>query len=186
MLVGAAVLLAAGGLLAIAGWSIWPLAAVVMACLAAGVARFAGWGLGVTAAVVTPLAAVAWGIRLYHKVGLTVATGNLVLLAVLGLVALILLASGPRTVRVGRADLLTALLPACVVPAAVGVFFAFLPTVRGGLALSWAMHNDAVWNLVSARFILNDHGLIPSLHPNSSPLTAVLIASGLAPGRSGI
>ena len=183
---GAAALLAAGGVLAVAGWSIWPLAAVVMACLAGGVARFAGWGLGVAAAVAVPLAAVAWGIRLYHKVGLTVATGNLVLLAVLALVALVLLAVGPRAIRPRRADLITALLPAAVVPAAVGVFFAFLPTVRDGLALSWAMHNDAVWNLVSARFILNDHGLIPSLHPNSSPLTAVLIASGLAPGRSGV
>ena len=180
----ASLLLVSGGALAALGWSIWPLAAVVMLCLAAGVARFAGWGLGAAASVVVPLAGLAWAVRLYHKVGLTMTSGTLVLLALLGVAGIVLLAVGPRSLRIARVDVLSVLLPAAVVPAAVAVFFALLPTVRNGLALSWAMHNDAVWNLVSARFMVNDHGFIPSLHPNSSPLTAMLLAAGIAPGRS--
>lgn len=47
----------------------------------------------------------------------------------------------------------------------------------------WAMNNDAVWNTVSARFLISDGGLLGSLHPNASPLTAGILAAATSPGR---
>lgn len=177
----------AAGLVALgAGWTVWVLAAAAGLSVATGVAAFAGWSLGVVSAVAVPLAVEAFAIRVFHKVGLGVFTGNLLVLVLIALAGVVLVvASGDRLRLPGRA-VWRGVLPAAVVPAVVGTVFASLPLLRDGHALSWAMRSDAVWNLVSARFLLDDRGLIPSLHPNSSPMTAVLLAAGMAPGRSGL
>lgn len=47
----------------------------------------------------------------------------------------------------------------------------------------WAMNNDAVWNTVSARFLLADGGVDVNVHPNPSPLTAGVLAAATGPGR---
>ena len=54
-----------------------------------------------------------------------------------------------------------------------------------GDRLAWSMQNDAVWNMMSARFIGNEHG-VSADHPNPSPLTAALIAAAFASGRAGL
>ncbi|GAB3585238.1 hypothetical protein GCM10027406_33160 [Leifsonia lichenia] len=185
--VGALLIAVAAGLVAVgAGWTVWILAAASALCLAAGVAAFGGWSLGVVSAVAVPLAVEAFAIRVFHRIGLGVFTGNLLVFVLIALVGLVLVAaSGDRLKLPGR-TVWWGVLPAAVVPAMVGGVFAILPALRDGNALSWAMRSDAVWNLVSARFLLDDRGLIPSLHPNSSPMTAILLAAGMAPGRAGI
>lgn len=175
------------GLVAVgAGWTVWVLGAAAALSLATGVAAFAGWSLGVVAAIAVPLAVEAFAIRVFHRIGLSVFTGNLLVLLLIALAGLVLVAvSGDRLRLPGRA-VWWGVLPAAVVPAVVGTVFAILPAVRHGYALSWAMRSDAVWNMVTARFLLDDKGLIPSLHPNSSPMTAILLAAGMAPGRAGV
>lgn len=49
--------------------------------------------------------------------------------------------------------------------------------------ISFAMNGDAVWNTVTARFVVEDGGIVSSRHPNPAPLTAELLASIDAPGR---
>lgn len=50
--------------------------------------------------------------------------------------------------------------------------------------ISFAMNGDAVWNTVTARFVVEDGGIVSARHPNPAPLTAELLASIDAPGRS--
>lgn len=179
------VVVAAGLVVVGAGWTVWVLAAAAALCLATGVAAFAGWSLGVVSAIAVPLAVEAYGIRIFHRIGLGVFTGNLLVLVVIALAGLVLVALSGDRMRLPARAVWWGVLPAAVVPAMVGTVFAILPALRDGNALSWAMRSDAVWNLVSARFLLDDRGLNPSLHPNSSPMTAILLAAGMAPGRAG-
>lgn len=50
--------------------------------------------------------------------------------------------------------------------------------------LAWMMRNDSTWNLVSARFIVDDGGLDPASHRNPAPLANEVVALFIAPGRS--
>lgn len=64
-----------------------------------------------------------------------------------------------------------------------------VPVVRAlsdGPKLAWMMNNDSPWNLVSARFIVEDGGLDPASHRNPAPLANELVALFLAPGRSSV
>lgn len=180
-----AAMAAAGAVLTLAGGTVWVLAAAAALFLAAGVSAWAGWTLGVAAAVIGPLAVEAYAVRVFHKIGLDLATGNALTLLAIALAGFALLTTGPAF-RLPRPSAWWGLLASAALPAVVGAFFAALPFVRNGHALSWAMQNDAVWNLVTSRFLVSDHGFIPSLHPNASPLTAILLAAGMAPGRAGV
>ncbi len=177
-------LAAAAGWLALSGGTVWPLALVAALAVAAGVAGWAGWTLGVAAGVVVPLTAESSAVHVFPPLRLGLVIGDAVLLLAVAAAGLALLLPA-RRFRLPRRGAWLGLAVASPVPVALGVFFALLPTVRDGHALSWAMRNDAVWNLVTARFILTDDGLVPDLHPNPSPLTAVLLAAGMAPGRPG-
>jgi len=71
-----------------------------------------------------------------------------------------------------------------IAPVSVGLaVLTALVSVGSGLNVQWAMRNDAVWNLMTARFIIADRGVVESLHPNSSALTATGMAMYMAPGR---
>lgn len=66
----------------------------------------------------------------------------------------------------------------------VVLFFAFIIQCLVSPNFSfWAMNNDAVWNSISARFLISDGGLLGNLHPNASPLTAAILAAATSPGR---
>lgn len=57
--------------------------------------------------------------------------------------------------------------------------------VTQGARVSWAMHGDAVWNLMTARFVLDDHGVSPG-YASAAPLTPALLAAAMAPGRGAL
>ncbi|ANF32891.1 hypothetical protein A0130_15565 [Leifsonia xyli] len=178
----AAVLLliaAAGVVLAAAGVTIWVLgAAAAVSVAAASRSRV----VGIAAGVVVPLVVGAFAVRAFHKVGLSLAAGNILVLSATVVVALAAVVFG-RGFRLPSSRGWWLALAAGALPALVAVVFCGLPLLRDGHALSWAMQNDAVWNLVSSRFLITDAGLIPSLHPNVSPLVSVLLAAAMATGR---
>ncbi|WP_285113879.1 hypothetical protein [Leifsonia sp. fls2-241-R2A-40a] len=177
---GALLVVALGGAaLAAAGVTIWVLAAAAALSVAAA---FRSRPVGVAAGVVVPLVALAFAVRAFPKVGLGLAVGNVLVLTAVVLIACVAIVLG-RGFRVPSTVEWWGALAAAVVPAVVAVVFSGLPLLRGGQALSWAMQNDAVWNLVASRFLIADDGLIPSLHPNVSPLVSVMLAAGMAPGR---
>lgn len=71
-----------------------------------------------------------------------------------------------------------------VFSALVGLVFLFIvQSVNGPFNAYWAMNNDAVWNTVSTRFLIQDGGVDINVHPNASPLTAGILAAATSPGR---
>jgi hypothetical protein len=67
--------------------------------------------------------------------------------------------------------------------AAIGII---VSKTVGRLGYSWAMNNDAVWNLVVARFVIDDGGVRGDLHANPSPMSPGLIALVSSIGRAAI
>lgn len=58
--------------------------------------------------------------------------------------------------------------------------------LSGRPKLAWMMNNDSPWNLISARYIVEDGGLDPGSHRNPAPLANELVALFLVPGRSDV
>lgn len=54
----------------------------------------------------------------------------------------------------------------------------------GKLGYSWAMHNDAVWNIVVSRFVTTDGGVVSSIHQNPSPAIPELLSFASLSGRN--
>ena len=52
--------------------------------------------------------------------------------------------------------------------------------------LAWMMNNDNAWNLISARYIVEDGGLAPGSHRNPAPLANELVSLFLVPGRADV
>ncbi|WP_431246835.1 hypothetical protein [Leifsonia xyli] len=169
-----------GVVLAMAGATVWVLAAASALSVAAALRSRP---VGVAAGVVVPLAVSAFAVRVFHKVGLGLAAGNLLVLVLIALAGCAAVVFGTGYRPPSRRAWGTAL-AAGVLPAVTAAVFCALPLLRDGHALSWAMQNDAVWNLVQSRFLIADDGLIPSLHPNVSPLVSVLIAAAMVTGRA--
>lgn len=113
-------------------------------------------------------------------------TGLLALPAVAGLAAIAFLWRSRAAVTVvSRADL--ALGVGLVGFSLLQVLVVWLArTMSGTPKLAWMMNNDSPWNLVSARFIVEDGGLDPGAHRNPAPLANELVGLFLAPGRSGV
>lgn len=170
---------AAGAVLAAAGATIWVLAAAAALSVAAA---FRSRAVGIAAGVVVPLVAAGFAVRVFHKAGLSLAAGDVLVLVVVAVAGCAAVAFG-RGFRPPSASAWLAAVAAGALPAVVAVLFCGLTLLRNGHALSWAMQNDAVWNLVSSRFLIADGGLITGLHSQPSPLVSVLIAAGMAPGR---
>ncbi|TFC27637.1 hypothetical protein E3O53_03195 [Cryobacterium sp. TMT2-18-3] len=140
--------------------------------------------MAIAFSLVIPLLLLICAVRVYPILGIGFAEGNTVVLAALGLTAVVgLLAQGAPLCRPSRAGLRTAGL-AAIVPAAGGLAAVLLSVGTSGRMLSWAMNSDAIWNTVTARNLFIDGGLLPGVHPNSSPLTGVLMAASFAPGRN--
>lgn len=165
--------------LEIAGAAPW-LAVTTTVALAtlAGAQRFS-WGLSVAASVVGLLTGYTILIRVGYLLPVAldyqVAAGLFAVSAVawVGLLR-------------GRADLRVPAWPSWIVllpSAALVTAMVIAVTVTNGTRVSWAMQNDAVWNTMTARFILADHGVSPD-YASAAPLTPALIAGAIAPGRS--
>lgn len=72
--------------------------------------------------------------------------------------------------------------PAAVLPV-LSVTVIWLFGLIGKLGYSWAMHNDAVWNIVVSRFVSEDGGVVASVHSNPSPLIPELLSFSSLSGR---
>ncbi|MFA9276332.1 MAG: hypothetical protein ACEQR4_00565 [Rhodoluna sp.] len=72
--------------------------------------------------------------------------------------------------------------PPCVVPSLSAITI-WGVSLTGALGYSWAMHNDAVWNLVVSRFVTGDGGIVAAVHTNPSPLIPELLSFASLSGR---
>lgn len=178
-----AVVLAVGVILFATGVTPWLAPAAVLLCLTLAIGQRTSWPFAFAASVIVQMALVALIVRFTPAWGLSLVGGSAVMFAVLGLLGLVAFAVvknprifGVRTLRVG--------LPVLAVPVALIALVGFLTLSSGNL--QWAMHNDAAWNLVSTRTMVEDGGLDAIAHPNAAPLTPGLLAIAIAVGRAAV
>jgi len=158
-----------------------PLAA--LSVLTVVIAQRTSWSFAVAAAIIVSLATSAVILRITPALGWSLVAAVSVVLSLLSAPGVVLLLSS-RPVRLPRRGQLLAavVIVAFLLTAVSVVVWRATPTADFG----WAMHNDAVWNAVTTRFVITDGGLDGAAHPNSSPLTAMLMAAAAASGRADV
>ncbi len=155
-----------------------PLAVLVSIALAVG--QRTSWPFAVAAGVIVELALVALVLRFTPELGVGLVGGAGLMFGLLGAAALIAFVGlGARRV-VGRREL-RVVAPLLIAPVLLVAGVAVTGVFSGNI--EWAMHNDAVWNLVTTRMLIADGGLDAVAHPNPSPLTPGLLAIAAAVGR---
>lgn len=180
---GAAAAVLAGVVLMYAGVTPWAAPFAVLIALTLAIGQRTSWPFALAAAMIVELALIALMLRFTPTSGLTLVGGASLMFGILGLVAVVAaLRSGVHRV-VGRREL-RIVLPLLCVPA-LALLGVAMTTVGTG-DLEWAMHNDAVWNLVTTRMLIADGGLDAIAHPNASPLTPGLLSIAAAVGRDAI
>ncbi len=158
-----------------------PFAATLGLTLAVG--QRVSWSVAFSTSVVLQLAAAAVLFRLTPMVGWSLTAGAVALFVVASASGIIVLA---RTVEV-RLPRPTQALGAGIALTVLSAAVAFVVLrAAPGADYEWAMHNDAVWNVVTTRFMITDGGLDVATHPNSSPLTAMAMATAADVGRAGL
>jgi hypothetical protein len=147
----AASLLVAGLLLFVLGITPWLAPFAVLFCLFLAIGQRTSWPFAIAASVIVEIALIALMVRFAPSLGLGLVPGAAIILGVLGVAGLVAFAVvrsprviGGRALRVG--------VPIIVVPVALMVVVAVRSVNSGDL--EWAMHNDAVWNLISTRLIV--------------------------------
>lgn len=179
-ILSASLFLVVGLALFVGGITPWLAPLAVLLCLFLAIGQRTSWPFAIAASVIWQIALIALLVRFAPSMGLPLVSGAALILGVLGAGGLISFAVvrsprlvGGRVLRVG--------VPILAVP----IVFVVLLASRGLAVdgLEWAMHNDAVWNLISTRIIVSDGGLDAIAHPNPSPLTAGLLAVAIAVGR---
>ncbi|KQZ82080.1 hypothetical protein ASD56_14415 [Microbacterium sp. Root166] len=180
---GAGGALALGIVLFATGISPWLAPAAVLLCLTLAIGQRTSWPFAFAAGVIVQLALVALILRFTPSWNLSLTGGSALMFALLGLGGLLAFGFvreprllGARTLRVG--------LPVLAVPVLLMSLVAFLTLSSGNL--EWAMRNDAVWNLVMTRTMVEDGGLDAISHPNAAPLTPGLLAIAIAVGRHAV
>lgn len=178
-----AAFLVLGLTLFVAGLTPWLAPAAVLVCLTLAIGQRTSWPFAFAAAVIVELAFIALIVRFTPSIGLGLVNGAAIVLGLLGTAALLAFCAvgrsrlpGTRAVRVG--------VPIVAIPVVLVFVIALRSTLTG--ELEWAMHNDAVWNLVTTRQIVAAGGLDDISHPNASPLTPGLLAVAIAVGRDAI
>ncbi len=179
----AASLLGVGLLLFAFGVTPWLAPIAVLFCLFLAIGQRTSWPFAIAASVIVEIALIALVVRFTPSLGLGLVPGATIILGLLGAAGLVAFAVvrsprliGGRALRVG--------LPIIVVPVVLMTVVAVRSVSTGDL--EWAMHNDAVWNLISTRLIVSDGGLDAIAHPNASPLTPGLLAVAIAVGREAV
>ncbi|WP_394551214.1 hypothetical protein ACDF64_10950 [Agromyces sp. MMS24-JH15] len=181
---GTAVLLGVAAVLI--GWSPALLVASVLGVLTIAVAQRASFALAFAASTLFLLAVHLLLSRLSPVVGwdygLT-SLGGLALVAVFALGWIARPDRGREPRLPGRAQMPTSIATLLLPVLTLGFWVVALgwgPRMRVG----WILANDAVWNTMSARFIVTDGGIDPAAHPNPAASTAALAATWMIPGRS--
>lgn len=158
-----------------------PLAALLGLTFAFG--RWTSWSFALASSILALLAisSVLARVTPVLNIGLTGPIGAVLGIACASGVVVLFRDSRARLPR--RAQALAACAVVMVLAAAVAVVIG-----RGlpGADFEWAMHNDAVWNVATTRFIIHDGGVDAATHPNSSPLTAIVMAVAAAVGRGDV
>jgi hypothetical protein len=108
--------------------------------------------------------------------------GALVVISVAGLLIL----SARRTLRLPDKQGLVLGGAAMVSSLAFTIAIVLIRLTSERLKLAWMMGNDSAWNVMLARFVLEDGGFDPAKHGNVTPLTAEIFAFVLAPGRDDV
>jgi hypothetical protein len=181
-LVGSSIALAASTAIAAFGGTPWPIVFVAIGLGTIVVGQLSSWPFAFASAAIGIVFVFSLLIRVTPWLGISLGAAALLTLVVLSLAALAAMAFTPE-VRLPTTRNLTLVAPALAVAAAAGV--AGLALVGAG-NVAWAMNNDAAWNLMSTRLIVDDGGLRPDQHPNASPLTASLLAITISAGREGV
>lgn len=158
----------------------WPAVLTTLLSLLLVLGQFMSWPAAAGAAVITLLFVATVALRTTPALGLSLDVSAGVLLLFLSAVAILVLIRTRGVKLPERGQLIGGF-------AAVGGLVTFIVVMLGRAAGSddyeWMMHNDAVWNSVTARFVIADGGLDASQHPNSAPLTALLMAAAASVGR---
>ncbi len=159
----------------------WPLIAGASAIVVLALAQFASGTFAVAASAVLFVVAGVVVNRLAPLLGVGVDTVGLVWFAFLGAAgtAVLALPARHRTTRPG----FNRAISAAVAPL-VAVIMLLIGEITGSRGVLWAMHGDTAWNVISSRFMMDDGGLRPETHPNSSPSAAALLAMVAIVGRS--
>lgn len=183
-LIGAAALAAA--LLAALGGTPGPLLAMALATTAFGLAQVVRPAMAVPAAVLGVLLTIAVAMQLFPVLHVPLALGNIVVLGVLALAPLALMWTRRDRIRLPNRDEALVAASSLVVPALALIGMGVISLRSRGPKLAWAMANDSTFNLLTARFVVDDGGVDLGRHFNVAPLTSELVALFMVPGRSGL
>lgn len=164
------------------GLSPWPLTFTLIGLLTFFIARKNGFVLGLTLALAILMASLAIWYQVSARLPWDLRSETFFLEVVFSIVLSILIGnSQPSNIPVFSE--IRSYWPAFIVPLITG-FFIFCFGITSQLGYSWAMQNDAIWNLVVSRFVTNDGGVISERHPNPSPLIPELLSFSSLSGRS--
>lgn len=177
-----ALMVVAGGVLYWSGISPWLLFFLVFTLSFLASLRWLSPGLALSLVTLGNLALYAVLLQLYAFLPGSLAAKNFVALGAEAVAGIVILSRGTMSVIVSK---ITRNKPLFVTGIALSIGFA-LQCVAGSVNILWAMNNDAVWNTISARFLVQDGGLNAAVHPNPSSLTAGIMAATFAPGRETI
>lgn len=158
----------------------WLAVLVALLCLFLLLGQWMSWSGAIAGAIVALLFVGAVVLRATPALGwpLDVSAGLLLLCISVGAIVALSLVTSVRFPR--RPQLLGGVgAVACLIAVTTGTLLG----ARGSDDYEWMMHNDAVWNVVTTRFVIDGGGLDSEQHPNSSPLTAILMAAVASVGR---
>ncbi|MGV8896773.1 MAG: hypothetical protein ACOH10_05080 [Rhodoglobus sp.] len=165
----------------------WLLVAATLAVVALALGQSRAWTLAVAGAVVGTLSLSVFLARVLQPIPVELDVKVRFTLLLIAAVGLIALWAARERLAVATATATRSVLIFVLPVAALVIVLLVLVTVSApdGSRISWAMMNDAVWNTITARFINDDSGL-GSAHPNSSPLTGLLLAVASSTGRGSV
>jgi len=158
----------------------WPLIAGASAIVVLALAQYASGTFAIAVASVLLVLVAVVSVRASPLTGGSIEHVAMWCLVAIGLAASVVIAAPPRH-RTNPPAFARAI--AATVTPGIAVLTLLVAEQLGSRGVVWAMHGDAVWNLVTARFMLDDGGMRPELHPNSSPAAAALLAVVASVGR---
>lgn len=170
-----------GAVIDLAGLSPWPLVFVLFSTTSIIFAQKTGYVFAIAAATVTLLFALAcwYQIAPFLPGDLRIKT---YLIEVSVTLAIVVLLGLRRNINFPSKVSLSYFWPASIVPL-ISASTIFTLGLAGNLGYSWAMHNDAVWNIVVSRFVTHDGGVVSSIHSNASPLIPEMLSFSSLSGR---
>jgi|GEM_PF-6051045 len=172
-----------GVALDLAGFSPTVFAVGVLASLVVLLAQWCSWYFAVASGLILFLGADAVLVRFFAMVPGTLDVKNLIVFGVLGVTIDLTIWRKSRLIRwPRRTSLIAAVVALGPLVAGVATLVAIEATTSA-TRIAWAMNNDAVWNTMTARFVVADGGVNESAHANPAPLTAALLGSMFGPGR---